>query len=247
EDDFFQNIMLFTNGLALDKDLINKIMSPKIEFLINLNNPNKIGKEKYEKTCQNIQYLSNYFRAHNLPIRARLGINIDKKDFDYKYIIDKTLEFGFNAIRYSIIVPNTTGEQISLDYYKKFIPQIINFLNDCHKNNIMTSIDCNNIPKCLFTKDDLINMSLCNQDLVIKNHCGMPLDVDIDLNCTRCFPFFESNSINLRDFNNIEEIMRYFHYTIDRHRFNIPTFKECVDCQYFKENKCQGACLTYKF
>ena len=46
DDDFFNNICIFTNGLSLNEDIIKGIISNKIQFLISFNHPKHIGQEK---------------------------------------------------------------------------------------------------------------------------------------------------------------------------------------------------------
>lgn len=246
-DPFFNEILIFTNGSTLNKNMIRNIASPKTGFLINLNSKSDIGELVYEKTIENIRTLVDFYKMNNFPPKITLGINIYDKDFEYKYIVDLTKELGLNIIRYSIVVPTETGKKISLEYYKQFIPNIMNFFKYCYENNIRTTIDCNPIPKCLFTKAQLMDLLMMEQNMALFNECCMPLDVRTNLDVTRCFPFYDDFKLNLKDYDDISKIIQYFAQNIDSQRYVLPTFEECEYCKFFIEKKCQGACMTYKF
>jgi sulfatase maturation enzyme AslB (radical SAM superfamily) len=247
-DDFFEKILIFTNALSLNEEMVDEIISPKVSFLVNYNKEEDIGKENFKKTSDNIDYLVGEYNKHNSGHRVTLGINISEPDFDYKYIVDKSQELGLDNIRYSLTVPTKINEDyVSIKEYEKFIPGILEFFKYANRRNIRLSIDCNNIPKCLFEKEELLEVILGNNDMCERKYCTMPLDIDMDLNVTRCFPFKNRFEVNLEDFNDMGELVDYFGSRIDKYRFNEPTFKECVDCELFKERLCQGGCLIYKF
>lgn len=246
-DKFFKEILIFTNGYSLSPNMVDQIISPKIGFLINLNKKEDIGKDKYNKIIDNVTYLCRKFRENNLTVKVTLGINIYEPNFEYQYIIDESKKLNIGSIRYSITVPTKLGQDITLDYYKQYIPQLMRFLEDCYNNKLKTNLDCNNIPKCLFTNEELIQLMTREHNICSKNFCCMPMDVRTNLDVTRCFPFFEKYRLNLKDYNNIDELKQYFSENIDKYRFEIPTFKECKDCNLFKNKLCQCGCLTYKF
>lgn len=245
-DDFFQEVMIFTNGYALTPQLIDEIFSHKLAFLINLNKKEDIGEHKYNKTIENITYLVNKYRENNMEPKVLFGINIYEKDFDYKYIVEETKRLELKTIRYSITVPKKAGKQIEISYYSDYIPQLKKFLRECYDNKITTALDCNNIPKCLFTKEELIELQLCGHDLCYKNGCNMPLDVNLNLEVTRCFPFFDKFRVNLNDYKDMKELTSYFYNNIDYFKYEQPTFKECNDCSMFKNKMCQAGCMAYK-
>ena len=246
-DRFFEEILVFTNGYNLNKEMVDNIISPKIGFLINFNKIDDIGEKKYNAIVENVTYLTRKYRQLNLPVKVTLGINIYEPDFDYKYIINMTKQLNLKSIRYSITVPTKTGENITLDYYKQYIPKIMEFLECCYQNKIVTNLDCNNIPKCLFTKDELITLVTRGHNMCNKNFCSMPLDVRPNLDVTRCFPFFDTWKLNIKDYDNVNQIKEFFGERIDKYRFEKPTFKECETCKLFENKLCQCGCLTYKF
>ena len=247
-DSFFESIVIFTNAIALTRRLSEAIVSSKTEFLINLNTPKLLGQDVFDATLRNIGHLKEVYIQRNLPIKIRLGLNIYEPDFDFEYIINASRQLEIYGIRFSITVPVTTGIPVTLEYYRQFIPQIMNFLDACYTHQIFALIDCNNIPPCLYTDEQMRNLiALSNHNICNTQRCSMPLDVSPNLDVTRCFPFYEKYKTNITYFSDGHELMNYFAMNIDAAIYEIPTFEECVTCALFRDKKCQGGCLTYKF
>lgn len=57
---------------------------------------------------------------------------------------------------YSITVPSDYNRNGSLEHYASFVPGLVDFLDDCHKNGISPHVDCNNPPKCTFPNEQLV-------------------------------------------------------------------------------------------
>ena len=247
-DPFFESILIFTNATILSHTLADSIVSPKTEFLINLNHPDVIDQEVFITTLNNISVLRDVFHAKRLPVKIRLGLNIFTPDFDFEYIIKASVGLSIYGIRFSLTVPVTVGEIITQQQYRKFIPRLMQFLDACYENQIFARIDCNNIPPCLYTEDQMRNLiALSNHDVCNKQRCFMPMDVTPGLDVTRCFPFFETCKTNITYFDNANELVKYFALNIDAATFEKPTFAECSDCSLYLKKKCQGGCLSYKF
>lgn len=245
-DDYFKSILVFSNGICLTPELTQKIISPKTSFLINLNSPEIIGQKLYEKTIENLHAMVEiYVRKGGRP-QITLGLNIFEPNFNYSYILEETKKLGLDKIRYSITVPSQSGLQIGLDYYRQYIPRIMEFLDECYKNNIKTNLDCNNPPKCLYSADELRNIVLSEHNIASRNQCSPAMDIRPNLDVSRCFVFEDVIKVNIKDFNNATELTKYFYNKIDRFKFTIPTYPECTTCTFFKDKKCQGGCLSYK-
>ena len=246
KDSFFQQVLIFTNAIALNAQLSNSIVHEKLKFLINLNSPELIGDIAYRKTIDNLHYLVEGYKRRNIRPAVTLGINIFEPNFKYDYIIKATKDLGLQTIRYSITVPTEAGLSINLEYYKQFIPKLMHFYDDCYSNNIKTHVDCNYIPKCLFTNDQLLNMLTSGHDMAQRNRCGPAMDVRPNLDVARCFPFSELTTVNLKDFYTINELQKYFISRVDERIWDQPPYLECQDCKFFKEKKCQSGCLSYR-
>lgn len=245
-DPFFQQVLIFSNAIALKKELSNSIVHGKLRFLINLNSPELIGDIAYRKTLDNLHYLVEEYRRRGIRPIVTLGINIFEPDFKYDYIIKATKDLGLQSIRYSITVPTKSGLSINLDYYKQYIPKLMSFYDDCYSNNIQTHADCNYIPKCLFTNDDLMDMTISGHDMAYRNNCSPVMDVRPNLDVARCFPFSELTTVNLTNFNNINDLQKYFVSLIDEKIWDKPPYSQCEDCRFFNEKKCQSGCLSYR-
>lgn len=246
KEDYFENIDIFTNGLNLNRRLSHSIVSKKLGGLINLNSPEDIGTKKYDVILENAEYLAYEYKVRQLMPRFSFGINIYKPDLDYSYILDASKRVGIKSIRYSITTPQAANTHTTLDYYKQYAEYLINFIYDCKKNGIEARIDCNNPPKCIFTNEQLMDIVMSESNISQKHICGMVMDVRPNLDVSRCFVFEDYHKLNLKDYNNIEELREEFNRKIDSKRFLIPTFEQCGTCRFFKEQKCQGGCMGYK-
>lgn len=244
QDAFFANIHIFTNALHLNKEMSHAIAHEKTSFLINLNSPQDLGDKLYAQTIENIEYLVSEYRMRNIRPQVVLGINIYSPDLDYKYIIEESNRLGLEVIRYSITTPQTFNTDIDLDFYRQYADYLANFVDDCANHGILSHIDCNNPPKCVFTPNQLMKLIVNESDIMNHQQCNPVLDIRPDLTIARCFVFNDYINVNLKDFRDERELLRFFTERIDRHRFDIPTFKTCQSCEF--NNKCQGGCLGYK-
>lgn len=239
-DDFFGKIVIFTNGLELTKNLVDKISSKKIEYLINLNSPKFIGEIKYSKTLDNIKYLTEL--NTNTII---LGINIFEPKFEYSYFIDVVKQNKIQFVRFSISCPITTGENASINYYRQFMPQLVKFIDEIREQNIVCSFDCPNIPVCLYNEFNMDEHLGLHWDEEYKNICIPVVDVTPDLKITRCFPFIDKVLLDINNFENIEQINSKFINTIDSKDYSVKLDPNCKNCN--KKNICQMGCKAFYY
>lgn len=245
-DSFFQGVRLFSNAINLNKEMAQILAHPKGSVLVNLNHPDDIGEKLYEKTLENLAWLIRFYMDKHIRPAITLGINIYSPDFDYDYILEATKLFHLERIRYSITVPNDHEKKIDRAYYQSFVPRLVEFLTECSKNNIMTTSDCNTAPKCVYSHDQIIELLYGRHNILHKEICSPVMDVRPDLQVSRCFAFEDKIMVNLKDFKNYREINDFFRSKVDVHRFELPTYSDCPECQWFQKKRCQGGCLAYK-
>ncbi|MDJ0306773.1 radical SAM protein [Dehalobacter sp.] len=245
DDPFFRRIQIFTNAIALDNALSRSIVDNKVSFLINLNGPDVIGEHLYKRTIGNVENLVFEYRRKNIEPQVTLGINIFEPDFQYQYIIEQSKRLKLKTIRYSITVPSDNNQKGSLEHYESFVPGLVDFLDDCHRNGISPHVDCNNPPKCIFSNEQLVNFIYSGFDLIHKGICSPVMDIRPDLSVARCFVFEDYLSVNIKDFNTVQEVSDFFLRKIDSRRYSNPPFKQCSGCRFWEEKKCIGGCLGY--
>lgn len=255
-DDRVKGIMVYTNGILMER-FWNVLCHPKTHLLINCNSPKDIGEENYQKLCNNLQVLINEKLCKD---RVTLGINMYQADFEYDYLLQLLKMFQFHHVRVSITVPNF-NEDRTIDahgYFERVKPRMFNFFHDLLKNEIIPNFDCNKIPSCLITKEELEQFQIYLDNAYIKEnigksniittdvHCAPVIDIRQDLTAVRCFGLSAYTKQSIENFAGIRELENFYIRTIDAYAYNTVYAKNCIDCHLREIMKCTGGCLAYK-
>ena len=256
-------VTVYTNAVALDRLPDEILESKKFRMLINCNSPEDMGEKTFEKMVDNIL---SFQRDHNGDGRFRLSVNIYKPDFDYSYVIPIAQEMGFDIIRLSISVPQK-GElkgKSPLDYFHDMKLVAMRFVCDMVRCGVITGFDCNFLPSCVLTKDELESMmdvkdvfygalsdryseTFWQRSIVCETHnCTPVIDILPDLRAIRCFGLSEYTKQDIRNFRNIKALRDYYIKTVDRPAHSIYTSEKCKDCYSRELGDCSGGCLVYK-
>lgn len=250
--DGINNIVIFTNGLNLDKycGLLNH---QKVATLINVNSPKDIGQAKYDKLIKNLDYLINDLY---LKDKISIGVNIYKENQDFSFILDLIKRYGFEKLRTSVVVPNTNDKksESSIDYFKRMKKTVLDFFKELKEINCMPTFDCNLMCQCVFTLEEREFLSefwkyesttgvRCN--ITDNSICNPVIDILPNLKVVRCFGCSDEE-YNLNSFNNVQEIRGYFAYKIDDVAFRIPNDSSCENCKERLTKQCMGGCLAFK-
>ena len=255
-DNRAKSIVVYTNGLLIDR-YFDILCNHKVSMLINCNAPEDIGCDKYNHLCENIDYLVNT-RLHRDHIT--LGINMYKEDFSYKYIIDMLRRFGFKHVRISITVPNAndTRNSDAFKYFSGMKPRLLMFMHEALGNGIIPSFDCNKIPSCLLSDQELKQFDQYLDDAFIKTHiqksniqspivrCSPVIDIRQDLSAVRCFGLSTCTKQNIEDYRGIADLREYYINEIDSFAYNTSYSTQCRNCFSRKTRKCMGGCLAFK-
>lgn len=236
-------VLLYSNGLILPSSMdsileLNKNIHTKL--LINTNSPTIIG-AKYNILLSNIEkLLAN-------KINIYLGVNIDSGDFDYRYIFNLLDKYKLQMVRWVLVAPNVKniGRNGLLEYYKKHIDVVLNFLEECFWRNIKTRTDCNVIPLCAFNDSQLRKMVMYDPVFLLKKRCEPVIDVLPDLSVVRCFGTSAYMICNLRDFNDRNELAKYFINNIDNKVSGKLFTINCKNCSLHSKDYCSGGCLAF--
>lgn len=249
DDERIRNVTLFTNGTNIE-GFTDELCHPKIHLLINCNSPTNMGKNAFAKMLGNIEFL---VKNKHMKDRITLGINMYKPDFDYDYIIDLLNRFGFKKVRTSVSVPN---EQYFLsnpiDYFKLMKPRVLEFFVQLAHNGIVPFFDCNNIPSCVWTKEERASaLSRYKGADTLTNifntevKCEPVIDILPDLSCIRCFGMSEHTKKCISDFNCIADARSYYKKNVDCFACNTCHSSECKNCYEYITGKCTGGCLCF--
>ena len=244
------NFIIYTNGLELHK-YINDLKFRKVNMLINCNPPSDIGEKRFNQLKDNITLLKE--RGIN---NYNLGINLYSKDMDYAFIFDLLKISDKHNLRFSTALPNVEKETICnpLDSFMDFKPFLFQFFEDCIKNEIVPSNDCNAIPQCLLTVDEkriqlklsLLAEKYLLQDTIRTAHtCSPVIDILPDLTAVRCFGLSKYTKVPIEKYKNLSNLRTYFINQIDLYSKLSFVSAGCNDCSMRMLDKC-GLCYTYK-
>ena len=243
--------IVFTNGSNIGS-FVNQLTHPKFCLLVNCNAPSEIGNEAFERMTRNLDLLiKNYY----MKSRITLGINMFKPDFEYQYMIQLLLRYGFDHVRTSITVPRVSKNQRvdPIEYFLSFKKSVKQFFQELSSNNIIPNYDCNIMPSCLLDAQEVEQIKETlhkegKQTNILGEHavCSPVIDIMPDLQAVRCFGLSNYDKASILDFHHIQEIKNYFLNRFDHFAFNTSASHDCVGCQKRKTSKCFGGCLFFK-
>ena len=265
-DQRLQNVVLFTNAVKIE-EYAKELSHPKFHILVNCNSPEDIGQVAFDKMCDNLDKLINQYY---LKERITLGINIYKSDFQYDYLLKLLKKYGFDHVRMSIVVPNTSAKRDFnvKNYFLDIKPKFKEFIYAMLSNGIMPTYDCNKMPFCLLTEDELVSFDtlirkkkaeweaahqkpllLPYTDAAIYTdmvHCSPVIDIRQDLTAVRCFGLSDCTKVKITDFKTIGDLRNYYTNEIDAYAYKLGVMKECDTCYKRKTLRCSGGCLAFK-
>ena len=211
-----------------------------MSYLVNYNEPKILGEQKLAILERNITTLRDYGDI-------TLGINFYDPNQDWKYIVEAALRHNIKTVRFSITIPNTQ-EKKELDikeYFKSFVPVMSQFFLTLALNGLQASTDCNNTPVCMWDDEILRMLAMSNEQVLVAGLCSPVIDVQPSMEAFRCFAH-SGNKVNIKDYNNIDELNAYFLETIDSKLDKIDLFPECSSCVSKAVNGKSCGCLAYK-
>jgi len=263
EDPRSENVMIYTNAVALDRLPPDILETRKFRMLVNCNPPSDMGEAAFEKMLEN---LFRFQHEHHGDGRFRLSVNIYKPDFDYSYVLAIAREMGFDVIRLSVSVPKK-GElngKTPLEYFQEMKLVAMRFVCDMIRCGVITGFDCNFLPACVLTKEeresvmsakDIFYSALSRRyseafwqrSIVCETHnCSPVIDILPDLRAIRCFGLSEYTKQDIGNFRNITALRNHYINTVDRPAHKVWTSKECEDCFERECGACSGGCLLFK-
>lgn len=256
ENEQVKKIVVYTNGINVDR-YINILSHPKVAILINCNSPADIGEKNFERLRKNIDLLVN---EHLCKYKLTLGINMYKPDFDYDYIVQLLKDFDFKSVRVSVTVPNVDDGRNSdaHAYFLKMKPRVIEFFKTLLESGIVPFFDCNKIPSCLLSEDEVAMFKQYAEDPKTKEgvmksnisntkvRCSPVIDILQDLTAVRCFGLSLYTRQPIENFKTIDELNDFYLNSIDAYACNTAYSAKCIDCASRKNLQCMGGCIAFK-
>lgn len=249
-DSPFSSVCLFTNGILLDR-YYNELRNTKFQILVNLNSPEAIGQELYQRTIANLDEMVQHLYMHN---QLGLSLNIHSADQDFSYILEALKRYSFQKLRLSIAVPNLDENRRidPLSYFEKMLPTVRRLVRKLLEMDVAPVFDCNYIPSCLLTEDDKKLFSQHPSTMrrsnlfTAKPICSPVLDILPDLHVVRCFGMSSVYKAWLPDFSTTEELKRHFIMQVDSVAHQILPSEKCRGCKEYLRIQCSGGCYAYR-
>lgn len=238
-----KNISIFTGGIVSSKkikQLSDYLLLEKYNFIFNLNNKGDYLKNHYSRVLTNIKYL------RDLGFNITIGYNIYKEDFNYLEIFEVCDYLGIHKIRWSLAYPGIKRDTqfIHPPRYIAIRDRVYKFIIEAYKRNLELSLDCQ-LPLCFFTEKQLSKIFFIYPQFRERfGKCFPAIDIGVNLNVWRCFALYDDINGNLEDFKDIKEIYKFFKTKTDSHLYTEPP-NQCINCEYWKDNLCQGGCLSF--
>ena len=122
----------------------------------------------------------------------------------------------------------------------------------------MPNFDCNKIPYCLITEEELhpFQKYLSSPELkpyfessnIVNNivTCSPVIDIRQDLTAVRCFGLSQYTKQSIADFKGLNDLQNFYMETVDALAYNLVYTEKCNNCYQRKILRCSGGCIAYK-
>lgn len=251
DDPDIESVTIYTNGLQMD-DCLTYMTNSKFGLLVNCNSPVDIGQRNFDRLCANLEKL---FEIPDVWKRVNLGINLYSDSLDYSYIINLLTRYKLHRVRMSVTVPNLdeSKKANSLDYLQSRKDYTFRFIMECVNNDIAPYFDCNVIPKCVWSEQQLSQIEKLIEKFKLKRtnlngdpcFCRPVIDILPDLNAVRCFGTSDFTKAPIKDFRCLDDLQNYYVNLIDCHVTGCMVDSRCRDCYERKVLRCTAGCLAF--
>lgn len=253
DDERVKMIQVYTNGLLMDRYL-PLLCNSKVYILVNCNQPEQLGAERYEQLHTNLDAL---MARPGMRLRADLGINLYRRDMEYDYILALLKRLGLHRVRISVVVPDFSKEK-NVDimaYFSSWKPTLLKLFAALDKIQVLPYYDCNKPPYCIWTEEEkaflqeLVGHYPVKESNLIGHHsfCNPVIDILPDLRAVRCFGMSDFEKVSISDFNSIEELIQYFITRIDTAAYRLSAAEDCRACRQRLLNDCAAGCMGFKW
>lgn len=236
-----QSATLFTNGIHLDKFVPD--IGQAVGVLININSPDNMDPKQWSSINDTMEHLSllSWFAPEHA--KASIGCNLYAERTDYQFIWDMVDRFNLPGVRISVTAPVTEEYKANKElYYTKMKPIFIEFVKQADLRKIQLGSDCNQIPDCYFSRDelDLIYRICTNRKNSI---CEPVVDIMPDFTATACFGCYDP--VDCSQFETAIDLQRYLLHRRTYPRVQANCTGKCVGCKNHELLTCQGGCLAF--
>lgn len=232
---------IFTNGIHLDQYVPE--IGNAIGLLINVNAPETMAPEKWRAINETLEHLN--LLGWFIPGRAKanIGVNMWPDRDNYDFIWDIVDRYGIDHVRTSVSAPITDEYRNRKQwYYTAMKPIFLHFVDQAIERGVHLGADCNQIPDCYFTKDELDKVYLA-MDGRHNGICNPVVDITPDFTATACFGCYDP--IDCSEFETLIDVERYLLHRKTFPRVEANRTGKCKNCRNHDLLVCQGGCLAF--
>lgn len=234
--------IIFTNGICLENIFEN--IYNRLNILINVNTPSAMTKAQFNTLNQNLNQIAELgWLEEGKYHKVTLGCNLCQQINDYSFfwnIIDNYNNIP--KVRVSVTAPISKKllENKEL-YYFSLKEKFLEFIINAHDRHIIAGLDCNQIPQCFFSNEELelINNTIEPRDRI----CHPTIDITSDFKASACFGAYD-----LVDYNNFTDLDALNNYLWCKKTVPLilnNTQGKCATCKEHEFLNCQGGCLAF--
>lgn len=235
------HFVLFTNGIYLDKYL--QLLPNNMEILINVNQPQAMTTQQFSKMLENISTMS---KLGWIDKQVTFGCNICPQIDNYDFIWNICKRFKIKKLRMSVTAPTAAEQLKDKDkYYLSMKEKFLNFIDNAMKYRVLLTPDCNQIPPCYFTKEEVnkIGSVYVEEEGMTYPLCDPVIDITPEFKASSCFGAYQL--IDCDQFDNILQLQRYMMYKVMYPKILNNCNGKCANCKKHDLMQCQGGCLAF--
>lgn len=243
-----QRLCLFTNLTNID-DYMDLISHRKISVLVNFNDKTTMGVNAYEHMCKRLIDIKEKYENDKITLGLNLYAGTQPEQLPDLLYFAKF--YKAKQIRVTPSVPSLEylKENSLIDYFREIKPAFIAVCNALDSIGATITHDCNFIPRCVFDEAELEHLenlsAKYNNPYIARALCNPVMDILPNLDIIRCFGISATESTNLDEHKNLNEVRGYFMTRIDEYLRGTPLTEACIECGQRKHG-CNMGCLRAK-
>lgn len=234
---------IFTNGTNLSPYLSwFAEHSDIMHILLNCNSPAVQTEEHWSNF---VQLMDDIYTNEVLSPITMLGCNLYPDCTDYSYIWNFAQQYNLATIRVSVASPGgqlRSWRDKKWEYFDTMKPIFMQFVNDAIENGVHLLFDCSQLPKCIFTAEELEAILMCGWLMDIE-YCNPPVDILMNGKAIPCLGNYVP--IDYTNFGSYAELRHYFTLVINQNAANNNGQGACANCIKREHLTCQGGCLAF--
>ncbi len=232
------SVAVFTNGMWSRRvcDYVAALGSAPLKLVVNINEP------RYWKGPE------ADFQARCLEAaggKAMIGFNIFEADFSLLFTRELIARFGLQReLRLGLASPilGQENQYITVAMREQIGRRLLDQLEQLEASDVLGCFDCGFV-YCMFPEERWGTLIRSAQNGFLSL-CRPIIDVGPDLTAWPCFPLSQLLTVDLRKYENRNELFRHFSERLAAFR-QFGTRDDCQECRFFRRQQCTGGCLAH--